>query len=468
MKTYKEYPATHSMSTAWYIVDEDGNVGIMDFDDNGPIPYEIGEHCIEELVIGVDASANEEDLRIELTDDQIYEILGKPCNMGDDWSINCIIQIYPERTDEFLSIAKTDKNFIENCISKKLGIYQIDAVDYKTTEHTDGNITVFTVVDIIPKSILNNIIGRGIIKRVYKRLNFIDLIDDSTPDSPCSGDSLPYYIYAQPYDPRDMQELRIVPKHPVKINQLPTALQNKVIRIPVKFKDTKYLQIARWVPCYDNMSKVIEAYGCGYALLPVKENEEAYCLTDILSSVPTQCDGNSTGGYGIRYKQISSFPTVLVFHGPIPNWKDRYYNDFSEITLQSLFAQYFPPKLIKENFNSLSTEEEKAIVKDSPIKEIFRNNVYVFEYIVNRFKPHLILIDDNEFEIISSVYPIENHEMNISGCKYPVYATSEVDDNRDYLTELAKLPYRGFRYPLVISIDEMKKINPDLKIPSHD
>ena len=38
MKTNKEYPATHSMSTAWYCVDEDGNVGIFDIEDNGPVP----------------------------------------------------------------------------------------------------------------------------------------------------------------------------------------------------------------------------------------------------------------------------------------------------------------------------------------------------------------------------------------------------------------------------------------------
>ena len=46
----KEYPATHSMSTAWYCVDEDGNVGIFDIDDNGPIPdggYE--QNCVEDV-----------------------------------------------------------------------------------------------------------------------------------------------------------------------------------------------------------------------------------------------------------------------------------------------------------------------------------------------------------------------------------------------------------------------------------
>ena len=34
----REYPATHSMSTAWYCVDEDGNVGIFDICDYGPVP----------------------------------------------------------------------------------------------------------------------------------------------------------------------------------------------------------------------------------------------------------------------------------------------------------------------------------------------------------------------------------------------------------------------------------------------
>ena len=48
----KEYPATHSMSTAWYVADEDGNVGIMDFNENGPVPWQMGENSVDELVFG--------------------------------------------------------------------------------------------------------------------------------------------------------------------------------------------------------------------------------------------------------------------------------------------------------------------------------------------------------------------------------------------------------------------------------
>ena len=50
MKIDKEYPATHSMSTAWYIVDDEGNIGIMDYNENGPVPWGIGENSTMDLV----------------------------------------------------------------------------------------------------------------------------------------------------------------------------------------------------------------------------------------------------------------------------------------------------------------------------------------------------------------------------------------------------------------------------------
>ena len=50
MKLNKEYPATHSMSTAWYVADEEGNVGIMDFNENGPVPWQTEETSVDYLV----------------------------------------------------------------------------------------------------------------------------------------------------------------------------------------------------------------------------------------------------------------------------------------------------------------------------------------------------------------------------------------------------------------------------------
>lgn len=76
----KEYPATHSMSTAWYMVDVDGNVGLMDFDDNGPIPAFCNvptESVLTELVFGQGFTDGDETCKgIHLNASQIAELLG--------------------------------------------------------------------------------------------------------------------------------------------------------------------------------------------------------------------------------------------------------------------------------------------------------------------------------------------------------------------------------------------------------
>ena len=85
MLTDKEYPATHSMSTAWYCVDEDGNVGIIDIDDNGPIPadgYE--QNCVEDVFW--EDFAHDEILfkRLNLDAEQISQML-EPMDIKDIW-----------------------------------------------------------------------------------------------------------------------------------------------------------------------------------------------------------------------------------------------------------------------------------------------------------------------------------------------------------------------------------------------
>ena len=76
MKIEKEFPATHSMSTAWYVADEDGNVAIMNYNDNGPVPWETEETSIEELVYGHFEDYDTKDhLTVDLTDDQIDDLM---------------------------------------------------------------------------------------------------------------------------------------------------------------------------------------------------------------------------------------------------------------------------------------------------------------------------------------------------------------------------------------------------------
>lgn len=74
MKGQKEYPATHSLSTAWYAADEEGNVAIIDYNDNGPVPWETEQTSIEDLVLGHEEEFGKF-IRINLTKEQIFELL---------------------------------------------------------------------------------------------------------------------------------------------------------------------------------------------------------------------------------------------------------------------------------------------------------------------------------------------------------------------------------------------------------
>lgn len=124
----KEYPATHSMSTAWYVADEEGNVAIMDYNDNGPVPWETEQISTESLVFG-----HEEDdelfLPIQLFDDQIYDLLDNPHNPKDDyqsWFYHTIVQIDMSQEKAFLDLIQQPDIKVTSCVSKGLGLYILD------------------------------------------------------------------------------------------------------------------------------------------------------------------------------------------------------------------------------------------------------------------------------------------------------------------------------------------------------
>ena len=50
MKQLKEYPATHSMDTAWFAVDHDGNVAIFQFEEDGPGPIPFTDLHTDDLI----------------------------------------------------------------------------------------------------------------------------------------------------------------------------------------------------------------------------------------------------------------------------------------------------------------------------------------------------------------------------------------------------------------------------------
>ena len=153
----KEYPATHSMSTSWYIVDEDGNVGIMDFNANGPVPWGTEETVSEDLVWGLDSD------KVDLTEEQILYALGESCTPEevDDYS-DSIIQIDKSRKELFESLCKDGGFEIDVCYSESFGLYE---VPYRVWLESKSD----NVECLHEETIWQKLLENHIIKRVYKK-----------------------------------------------------------------------------------------------------------------------------------------------------------------------------------------------------------------------------------------------------------------------------------------------------------
>lgn len=128
MKTDKEYPATHSMSTAWYVADEEGNVAIIDYNENGPVPWETEQESIEDLVFGHEEENDY--IPINLTSDQINDLITNPRTpkIDEDVCFYSVLRIDKKQAVSFIkSLKKTSIKYFN--ISKEQSLYMVDMYD---------------------------------------------------------------------------------------------------------------------------------------------------------------------------------------------------------------------------------------------------------------------------------------------------------------------------------------------------
>lgn len=270
----KEYPATHSMSTSWYIVDEEGNVGIMEFNENGPVPWGTEQITSEDLVWGVETD------KVDLTEEQILYMLGEsytPEEVNDYF--DCIIQIDKSRKELFESLCKDGGFEIDVCYSESFGLYEIP---YRVWLESKSDNVEFLHEETIWQKLLDN----NLIKRVYRKPDFY--IDEEYKDGKWTPslnfEKIPYYLYWQPYSSIQLSELVYKPDCPVKVSQLSESIQKRVFHLPIKFENTPKMQIAEFIPCAVNdinESEIERINGCEYGLLPLSNGQMAYCLQSI-------------------------------------------------------------------------------------------------------------------------------------------------------------------------------------------
>ncbi len=447
MKQDKEYPATHSMSTAWYMVDDEGNVGIMEYNENGPIPYGIEEYLsVNDLLLGYDDGVKDI-VNFDLTDEQVKAFLKNPCSPFEfNWWGNCIIKIDTTKTERFLKLTedKSVKNFsFCHCISKKMGVYLIDALD-----------CVKDYSKQVIEGVLKTMLDENIILEVYEFEDidiFYDLVEFKY--------DYPYYLYSQPYNPELLQRRVFVPKNPVKISQVPKCFRDRIHRIKGCFKDLETMQIAQRYQCkfYGwESSYIID--GVIYELITLEDGNKGYVKTDILAypfkdycpdAKQSSCNEYCLDEYYYKSERLfTDKPTVLILCS--------YYSDFyQKINLLNSkacvieYSEFVPCIYIPKNGD--------LNLKDY-LNEISKRAKPYLEKIIEYMNPYVIVSDNDYFEVLKQTYEISNGEIEINNNIYPIYNIDDINEYKEEIIQLANQEYRGIYYPMVISQEEMQEL----------
>lgn len=243
----KEYPATHSMSTAWYCVDEDGNVGIFDIGDNGPVP--VGGYTqdgVEDVFwdnFSIDKGDNIKEMM--MTPEQVSSLLFEPSDNYGTWEkdeygwsnsewMESIVKIDMSKLDilkQALSKERSPYRFAI-CISKEQGLFYVDFFSNKEgVELLEKNKVILAKYNAPHYSTMWN---EGYEEKGKRHMN-----------------AFPVYIYIQDYNPNYLPAMRETnPASPLRVEQLPKEIQAKIYKLPLKFKDTERIQLAEYIPVY--------------------------------------------------------------------------------------------------------------------------------------------------------------------------------------------------------------------------
>lgn len=464
----REYAATHSMSTAWYVVDDEGNVGIIDYNENGPVPWGVEQTCIEELMSGHDEGSNMNNyIRFNLSERQILDMFKKPIKPEEEklWYL-CAVRIDKKKKERFLELCKNDdiSEYHNFCYSDNMGLYDFDAFDCVHDKNCN---------DAPIHGTLKTMLDEGIILEVYEKQN-MDIFDEWVGGEVSfekSFDKSPYYIYKQPYSPEILATRLHVPANPVKEEQIPSCFRHRLHRIPGSFRVIEKLQIAQYYPCdvsslsddgliYDN---------CLYQKLPLFEGGEAYLkvgilMQDFLPYCPkreeNQCTDYCTSScYRVYGSYFTDKPTVLIVIDPREEpkfeWKSKTDIIFQNAVAKSYLSR-FPHKMQDKYW--VSKRDIEAYMTQEQLVETLAESRGYFESIINDINPHVILATPLAKSVIEKCFHIESDAVQINGTCYPIFDMSCLQEFRGQVERLALLPFRGKEHQMIISVEKMNEL----------
>lgn len=465
MKTDKEYPATHSMSTAWYFVDDDDNVAIMEFEDEGPIPVGVPRNGYfnENVLFGEVLEEDERDGTIQLTKEQLDLLLGEPHSpLEEECWYDVVVQIDTTREKEFFEWISKGTIEFRTTVSKELGLYRIEPDD----DFQKGG------EGFIPGSPMDMLISSGIIKAVFQIPDWDTEYGFrvTLPNGEWGNDfkRVPYYIYNQPIWTQDVQTRAFIPEFPVKLHQVDASKREKLLRIPGRFDEMKYVQVAQWYPSFLHTQtgdvRIEHQY---YSLLPMVGGPSRYVLNnfwcfDFLPYCPLKeevgCEECGQFRCASTYSKVDVLkPTILYIVNPRTNGIGWYgLHKLSFLREKILAFSYLPmyPQVEKTGF----TFEVRKQMLDETLRDVFEKSHGWLESVVEEVRPRVLIIDDEAREIFESVFPIKDQSVEIGKEAYPIFLLSELASCRGHIEELAAMPYRGRVFQHSYSIEEMEEL----------
>lgn len=447
----KEYPATHSMDTSWFAIDLDGNVAILNFDDNGPVPtLASSDNSACSVVTEVLAEKSNELPYpcLEFSIEEINEIINNSRPFKDNYGeinfFDTLVKVKKDKLDDFCEVAKAlDVDTYETiCLNKEECFFYVNWY----SDDAEKN-------QLVRKLINDKTIT------VLCKLNFWCGDNDDEEEIELKG--FPFYVYRQNYDPRIPIRRTQSPKFIFKEDRLSIQNRHRALRLPIRFDENKSFQTAMYTPC-SSYSDTVKINDKKYSYLRTANDEDVLIARNSIYNMYCgrscrKCFENKqkTDKWDSDYKltfdrQYCKTPTILI----ITDLTGINYNDRISNPLIIKNSVVIP---IIEGVPCQSHEETYKGFKELseyPIKTYFQNCRLRLEKNINFFKPQAILVYKNILPYLSEVYHVEDDKIVIGEEEYPLYIWENLENDRDTIQRLAQLDYRGEQIEWVVPMTE--------------
>lgn len=281
MKIEKEYPATHSMDTAWFACDLDGNVAVFQFEEDGPGPIPFTDVHTNELI----PMLGEEKKGIAMmpfTKDQVEELKRglKPVHKKEEIRYKCNILINPNVIDDFIKAGAV----FDLCYSVEEGFYHLEYW------HLDED----SILDVFIKG--GDVLGA---QECNIEIYFEDYRDDTSEHRLAH---FPFYVYEQTRCINYAPERVVVPQHPLKVDQMPDKAKEYMFNVPVRFAEKEHLEPAEFIDSqcwlFNNHTKEVNGITYmqvaltdgGYGYVKVMPYSDGKKISDEWESAPRVID----------------------------------------------------------------------------------------------------------------------------------------------------------------------------------